>query len=90
MECLLIGGCADGRVLNVNENIARISFAEKEPVRTKPYNADNGDLAVRPEFKKDEYIKEALRGEKDKFYLFRHSKIGIDEMIYKLISNYRP
>lgn len=85
MEYLLIGGSRDGCRIDVEECLNTIEMHKLMPASSGIHNICNVNASCETEL----YLKEQLRGQYREFYMFRHSDISVDEMMDKLICNYK-
>lgn len=74
MKVILIGGECDGKQLELTENI----FVIKMPAQGEPHSAIQ------------EYERRTFRGNSRIFMVFALKGMSSDEVIKKLIDNYKP
>ena len=86
-EVLLIGGLADGRIVN----IVRDCKSLKMPKLTRPLvKFHDKSTLPQKDFESERYESELISGEYETFEVFKSATINVDEMIKKLIEGYKP
>jgi hypothetical protein len=80
MKYLFIGGSKDGEWIEVNH------------FDTVDFPIEEGDFTTleTSTFKKERYERQKFSGEKAVFYIYVYTEISIDDMINKLLKNYKP
>ncbi|GAF75500.1 unnamed protein product [marine sediment metagenome] len=83
MKLLFIGGCVDGKRLEVHDDVVTM----KVPVSAYHSNSQYRDNAV---MRTNTYKREKVMGPDLVFSVMLYSELTTDHMLRRLLDNYRP
>lgn len=87
MTALTVGGANAGKI--VHSDLPAYKFPVFRAYRGRPGQVSLTVAHMDP-VEIETYYREELRGERECFYLYRHSSLSVDSMLQELILNYRP